>query len=221
MVFTDELHEHAEPIWDALLEHPMIQGISDGSLDESCFQYWLKQDYQYLIDYARLLSYGTATAPTLDHMTTCASLLESTLTTELPFTRELATKFNISNEELTQTQLSPTTQAYTDFLIRTATTGTFGDIIAILLPCLWGFNRLGTHLITTEVPDQEWYAEWIELYASESFTTVAESCKDLMNTISQHAAPQTRDRYRDVFLTAVRYEYQFWDAAWHQEHWPI
>ncbi|HKJ57847.1 MAG TPA: hypothetical protein VKA37_01365, partial [Halobacteriales archaeon] len=41
--FTDELRPTAEPIWEAIVEHPMVSGLGDGTLDEAPFRYWVRQ----------------------------------------------------------------------------------------------------------------------------------------------------------------------------------
>jgi len=77
-------------------------------------------------------------------MGTFADLLESTVTVEMDLHRSYAEEFGIGEAELEATTPSPTTRAYTDFLVRTAALGTFGDTVAALLPCMWGFNETGT-----------------------------------------------------------------------------
>jgi len=221
MAFTDEIHDDAEVIWDAILDHPMVEQLGEGTLDEEPFRYWLRQDYVYLIEYSRLFALGAAKAPTLDRMSTMAELLESTINTEMSLHRSYADSFDVSLAELEATTPSPTTRAYTDFLIRTAAMGSFGDIAAVLLPCMWGFNETGKRLDEQGTPDHERYAEWIEMYAGEEFTELTDWCKDLMDDVAADATESERERYRDLFLTSARYEYRFWDAAWRQEEWDV
>jgi thiaminase/transcriptional activator TenA len=135
--------------------------------------------------------------------------------------RAYAADFGISEEELEATEPSPTTQAYTDFLVHIAATGTFGDLVAALLPCMWGFNETARRLDTDGGPDHEGYAEWIEMYAGEEFTELTEWCKDLMDDVAADATAEERERYRDIFRTSARYEYRFWDAAWREEGWSV
>jgi thiaminase/transcriptional activator TenA len=221
MTFTDELRETADPVWEAIHEHPMVEGIGDGTLDEEPFRYWVKQDYVYLVDYGRVFAHGAATAPTLDHIGTFAQLLDETINTEMDLHRSYAAEFDISEAELEATEPSPTTRAYTDFLVRVAATGTFGDLVAALLPCMWGFNETGNRLAEQGLPDHEGYADWIEMYSSEEFTELAAWCRDLMDALAADASPADRDRFERLFVTSSRYEYMFWDAAWRQEEWPV
>lgn len=221
MAFTDEISEEADGIWEAILEHPMVRELGEGTLDEAPFRYWVRQDYVYLVEYGRLFALGAAKAPTLDEMGTFAELLESTVNVEMDLHRSYAESFDISEAELEATHPSPTTRAYTDFLVRTAALGTFGDIVAALLPCMWGFNETGKRLDAAGRPDDERYAEWIDMYAGDEFTELTDWCKELMDEVADDATERDRDRYRELFRTSARYEYRFWDAAWRQEAWEV
>jgi thiaminase/transcriptional activator TenA len=221
MRFCAELEDEAEVIWDAILDHPMVEQLGEGTLAEESFRYWVRQDYAYLVEYGRVFAHGVTKAPSLDRMGTFAELLESTINTEMDLHREYAAEFGISEADLEATDPSPTTRAYTDFLVRTAATGTFGDLVAALLPCMWGFNATGKRLAERGRPDHEQYAAWVDMYAGEEFTELAEWCKGVMDDVAADATERERQRYRELFRTSGRYEYLFWDAAWRQEKWPI
>lgn len=221
MTFTDELHPVVTPIWDSILDHPMVEGIGAGTLEEAPFRYWVKQDYIYLIEYARTFALGAAKAEQLDHMGRFATLLEETINTEMDLHRSYASEFGIDEDELEETDPSPTTRGYTDFLVRTASLGTFGDTVAAILPCMWGFNETGRRLADRGIPDHDQYAAWIEMYAGEEFTQLTEWCIDLMDTMAADATGANRERYTNLVQTSAQYEYAFWDAAWRQESWPV
>lgn len=221
MSFTSDLEDVAEPIWEAIVTHPMVEELGNGTLDEGPFRYWVKQDYIYLIEYARVFAYGAAKAPTLDRMGTFAELLSSTINTEMDLHREYAVEFGISEAELEATEPSPTTRAYTDFLVRVAATGTFGDLVAALLPCMWGFNETGKRLAEKGLPADDRYAEWVEMYAGEEFTELTAWCKELMDDVAEGTTENEHERFRTLFRTSGRYEYRFWDAAWQREEWSV
>ncbi len=221
MSFTDELRTVAEPIWTATLGHPMVEGLGDGTLDVEPFRYWIRQDYRFLEEYCRLFAFGAARAPDLTRLRTFAELLTATAEEEMDLHREYAAEFDIDEAELEATTPSPTTRAYTDFLVRTAATGEFGDLVAALLPCMWGFNETAERLAEGGLPDEERYAEWIRTYSDEEFSQLTQWCLDLMDEVAADAPDADCDRYRELFRTSARYEYRFWDAAWRQEGWSV
>lgn len=221
MSFTNDLAVVADPIWDAIVDHPMVVELGEGTLDRAPFEYWVRQDYRYLLDYSRVLAYGTAKAPSLDRMETFTDLLTSTIEEEMDLHRAYAAEFDITEADLEATDPSPTTRAYTDFLVRVAATGTFGDLVAALLPCMWGFNVTGRRLERRGLPDDRRYAAWIETYAGEEFTELTNWSKSLMDDVAEDATVDVRERYRTLFETSARYEYRFWDAAWREEKWSV
>ncbi|MDG5775507.1 thiaminase II [Haloarculaceae archaeon H-GB1-1] len=221
MAFTDDLEPVAEPIWTSILDHPAVTELGDGTLDEDVFRYWVKQDYVYLVEYGRLFALGAAKSPDLQRMSTFATLLDETINTEMDLHRSYAAAFGIDETELEATEPSPTTRAYTDFLIRVAAMGTFGDLVAALLPCMWGFNETGRRLADRGRPDHEQYAAWIDMYAGEDFTELTTWCKGLLDDVAADATDAERERYTHLFRRSAQYEYRFWDAAWRREEWGV
>jgi thiaminase/transcriptional activator TenA len=219
--FTDDVADEADRYWTAIVEHPMVRALGDGTLEEEPFRYWVRQDYVYLVEYGRVYALGAAKADSVDRMRTFTDLLGSVLSVEMDLHRSYAAQFGIEEAELEATAPSPTTRGYTDFLVRTAALGTLGDLVAALLPCMWGFNETGRRLRARGVPEDDRYAEWIETYAGEEFTELTDWCKDLLDGIAAESSPGDRERYRDLFATAARYEYRFWDAAWRHEEWSV
>jgi len=63
MRFTESLWLSIRDIYGRILRHPFIQGLTDGSLDEEAFRFYVIQDALYLKDYARGLALLGAKAP--------------------------------------------------------------------------------------------------------------------------------------------------------------
>lgn len=221
MRFSDELRQHAEEVWEAFHQHPFVKGIGEGNLPLEQFQYWLKQDYVYLIDYARVFALAAAKAPDLEAMGRFAALLDGTLNTEMGLHREYAARFGISQTELEQTVKSPTTQAYTDFLLATSYRGDMAEVMAGLLPCTWGFNEIGLRLLEEgDTSEENPYRDWIYMYSSEEFQEFAIWTRELMDRMGQEAGEEKKHRLKDIFWTSSRYELAFWEMARIMEGWP-
>lgn len=214
MPFTDELREAADSIWAAQHEHPFVRGIGDGSLEPGKFRHYIRQDYLFLVEYARLLALGCARAPTLDDMGGFARLAEATLGTEMDLHRSYAAAWGISAAELEAEYPTVTTRAYTDYLLRTATLADYGELAAALLPCMWGYHELAVEIADRGRPDVELYARWIDQYAGVEFAELTAWCKALTN---RAAAAGDQRRMTEAFLVSSRYELAFWDASWREE----
>jgi len=220
--FTEEARKKAAPIWDACLNHPFVKGIGDGSLDMEKFKYWVKQDYVYLKDFSRVFALGAAKAKDLATMGTFAKLLDGTLNVEMNLHRKYAAKFGISEEELESETPAPTTQAYTDFLVVHSYSGDLAELMAVLLPCEWGFWEIGTYLKEHgDTSERNPYRDWIEMYSSQEFEEFCRWCIELMDREAEQCPPQKREFLLDIFITSSRYEYLFWEMAYKLERWPV
>ena len=216
---TNRLRREAAGIWEAQHQHPFVRGIGDGKLDMEKFKFWLRQDYVFLIEYARLLGLAAARSPDLGTMTRFAGLLEETLETEMSLHRAYANEFGISREELEQEPPAPTTRAYTDFLLRIAATGDFVELAAALLPCMWSFSEIGKRLAAPPLPSDTRYAQWIAMYSSREFAELAGWCRDLVDNLAAGLPERELKKLEEAFLTSSRYEWQFWEMAWKMERW--
>ena len=219
--FTERLRRSAAPIWDAQFRHPFVQGIGQGTLDLEKFKFWLRQDYVFLIEYARLFALAAARSPDLNTMIRFATLLKETVETEMNLHRQYAAEFGINLQDLERETPSPTTRAYTDYLLRVASTGDFAELAAALLPCMWAFSEIGQRLAAQPKPSDERYAKWIAMYSSSEFAELAEWCRDLVDCLAVGLPERDLLRLEAEFLTSSRYEWLFWEMAWKMETWPV
>jgi thiaminase/transcriptional activator TenA len=217
--FSDRLRRSAASIWEAQHQHPFVRGIGDGRLDLEKFQFWLRQDYVFLIEYARLLGLAAARSPDVETMTRFAALLNETLETEMSLHRAYADEFGISRQELEREQPAPTTRAYADFLLRVAATGDFSELAAALLPCMWSFSEIGQRLAMEPAPEDKRYARWITMYSSKEFAELAEWCRDLLDNLAAGLPERELKKLEEAFVTSSRYEWQFWEMAWKMDQW--
>ena len=222
MAYIDSVEERALPIRQAILDHPFVQGIGRGDLDVERFKFYVAQDYVYLVDYSRVLALAAARAPELEVMSWFAGLLDETLNTEMELHRGYCAQFGITREELEATRPVPTTVAYTSYLLRVASQGSFGELAASLLPCQWGYWEIGEHLHRQGPPTHApLYAEWVGMYSSAEFRDLATWLRTLTDRIGDAASPGEQAAMETAYITSLRLEYQFWDMAWNLEHWPV
>ncbi len=219
--FTERLRRNAETIWEAQHHHLFVRGVCDGTLSLERFQFWLRQDYVFLIQYARLLALAAARSPDLQTMMRFSALLTETVNTEMNLHRSYAAEFNINAKDLERELPAPATQAYTDFLLRVAATGDFAELVAALLPCMWAFSEIGQRLGKEPAPSDQRYSKWIAMYSSEEFAELAQWCRDLVDSLAAGLPERDLQKLELVFITSSRYEWQFWEMAWKMETWPL
>lgn len=219
MTLTDQMFAAAKPIWEAQLDHPFVRGIGDGTLDVRRFERWVRQDYRYLKDFARVFAWAVAKADTLGAMGWYAKVLDLTLNTEMDLHRSYAERFGISADQLEREHAWPTTRAYVDFLVRTSAEGSMAELLAALLPCAWGYAYIGRQLASGTPPDDQRYADWIAQYASAEFTAAADWLRGEMDRVGGDLPADRQSGLVDLFVLSSRYEWMFWEMCWHGEEW--
>lgn len=220
--FSESLRREAEPLWKTIHAHPFVTGIGDGTLPQDRFRYYMCQDYLFLIEYSRALALAVAKSHRLENMERFADLLNATLNTEMDLHRGFAAKFGIESEELEDTRPMPACSAYTNYLLEVAWGGSFGELAAAMLPCQWDYALIGKELAARGAPaNAPLYAEWIEMYASDEFSSLAGWLREILDKAAEEAGPPECERMRGHFMTCTRHEYMFWDAAWKMETWPV
>jgi thiaminase/transcriptional activator TenA len=222
MTTSETLGAKYAHLWDELFQHPFVAGIGSGQLPLEKFQFYVKQDYFYLIQYSRVLALAVAKASDLADIGRFVDLLKETLDTEMSLHRDFCLKFNVSSSELESTRPAPITLAYTDYLLRVAYEGTLTDIVATLLPCQWGYSETGLHLSRTgDASERNPYAEWIFMYSSKEFTAFVGWLRELLDDLTRGADEREMLRLSDHFLTATRYEFLFWEMSYNLQDWPV
>lgn len=221
MGFINEIEERAAPLRRAILAHPFVSGVGQGTLPVENFKFYVSQDYVYLIDYSRVLALAVARAPELETMSWFAGLLDETLNTEMAMHRNYCARFGIISEELEATEAAPSTVAYTSFLLKTAHQGSFGELAASLLPCQWGYWEIGEHLAKLGTPSgSPLYSAWIAMYSSDEFRDLSSYLRRLTGRLGDEAGAPERAAMEIAYITSLRLEYQFWEAAYNLEQWP-
>ncbi|WP_414053963.1 thiaminase II [Macrococcus equi] len=222
-MFTDRIFERVQPIWTSYLNHPFVKGLGDGSLNNEKFQHWLKQDYVYLIEYAKLMAIGSAKARDLETMGTFANLLHGTLFMEMDLHRKFAKQFGIDGKTLENTQASAVNTAYTSYMLNHAQSGGAEHVVACLLACAWSYNFIGQHLAKEPfaLSEQNPYHEWVETYSGEEFTALTNDAIRLMNQLTEGKPESELMELEEIIVKTSYYEYMFWDMCENRELWPI
>ena len=221
-VFSERLREEADYVWERILSHPYLVEMGEGRLPLDKFRYYVRQDYAYLIDFARCLGLAAAKADDKETMSTLASFVNSSLTIEVMMLERLAERLGIPLDQLRETEQAPTTKAYTRHLLYVAHSGTIGEVMAAMLPCMWTYQEIGERI--GENPGIEKtpvYKEWCDTYRSQSYIDLVDWYKSLTDRSAAEAGTSERERMRSHFDLSSRYEYMFWDMAYRRETWPI
>jgi thiaminase (transcriptional activator TenA) len=214
--FSEQLRIEARPIWDRIFAHQFLQEIKNGTLPEEKFRYYLAQDYLYLEGFARAVAMTLAKAPDFQ---TLEELSHRVLTpVERPLHHKLLAEAGVSPEDIQKAGHSPTNTAYVNHMLKTASLYGLGPTAAALLPCPWTYHLLKDNVGASEHP---LYSQWTAFYVAGYLESSVNAWRGFVDAAAQQASQQELGAMREAFLTSSRYEYLFWEMAYHQEVWPV
>lgn len=217
---TEILWSDIEDIYEAILAHPFITGLTDGTLPRESFRHYIVQDAHYLRGYAKALSVCAAKAPSEDITVMFAEHASGAIAAERDLHAALMGEMGDTREAAAREPVAPTTQAYVSYLLATTLSGSFPEAVAAVLPCYWIYARVGEELLTRGSPDPL-YARWIGTYGGDEFQRIVEAVLSVTNRIGETVSSEELAKMRHHFTTTSRYEWMFWDAGWRRETWPI
>ncbi|MET0451497.1 MAG: thiaminase II [Mycobacterium sp.] len=218
--WSARLWNEIEPTFAAILAHPFVTGLTDGTLDADVFAHYVAQDVHYLRDYARALALVGARAPGLSDTAMFARHAAEVQEVELALHGGLLPELGIDPATLDAAEVAPTTRAYTSYLLATAYGGSFADGLAAILPCYWIYQRVGATLLEHGSPDPR-YQRWIESYGGDEFAATVAEVLALTDRIGVGLSTSDEAAARAHFATTSRYEWMFFDAAHRRESWPV
>jgi thiaminase/transcriptional activator TenA len=218
--WSTRLWNEIEPTFAAILAHPFVTGLRDGTLDIDAFAQYVAQDVHYLRDYARALAIVGAKAPTLADTAMFARHSAEVFDVELALHGSLLPDIGLDTATVSAAPVTPTTRAYTSYLIATAYGGSFAEGLAAVLPCYWIYARVGAALAESGSTDRR-FQLWIDSYGGEEFAATVAQVLALTDRIGLTLSASEEEIARAHFATTSRYEWMFFDAAHRRETWPV
>ena len=217
---TADLWDGITGIYEAILEHPFVTGLTDGSLPEDAFAFYVVQDALYLRDYAKTLAIVAGKAPDTAGTEMFARHAAEVITEERVLHDALLADLGIDPAAADAAEPAPTTLAYTSYLLATALAGSYAEGVGVVLPCYWIYWEVGKELLRRGSPDPR-YQQWIDTYADEDYGEVVRAVLDVADGLGPGLGSTERALVHRHFRATSRYEWMFWDAGYRQEAWPL
>lgn len=203
--------------WDLYVKHPFVRQLGQGELDKASFQHYLKQDYLYLIHYARAFALAVfksdGPAQMRASMPSLSALVEHEISLHIDYCRE----WGLEEKDILEIPEGVATVAYTRYLIDAGLQGDLADLYAALVPCALGYAHVGQYLTESgnSVIDGNPYANWIDMYAGAEYQEAAYATTAFFDElIADIPADSTRAKQlQKHFTTATRMEIAFWQQG--------
>lgn len=206
--FAASLWRDCEPVLAAILALPFIRDLAAGTLLEADFGYYLAQDVQYLNAYSRVLARASVLAPNEQEQRFWADAAQSSLAVEADLHLQW-----LAGRDVEMVQ-GPETKAYVDHLQAVAFKGSYGEIVAALLPCYWLYAAVGEalHADYLNYEGSHPYGDWLGSYADEAFADANRAAVKILDTAARRGSGAERELMRQAFNHSAQFEVDFFDA---------
>jgi thiaminase/transcriptional activator TenA len=219
MSFSRSLKEKAAKVWEEGYNHPFVQELGRGTLDREKFKFYLQQDYQYLLQYAKVFAIAAVKSDTEELMTNFSTIQYMILAQEMNIHREYMAGFGVTREEMLAVKPSLYNNAYTANMIAYGQTGGLAEILAAVFPCAWTYADYAKRLKEQYAGHLEgnFYKTWIENYAGDGFSHSFEWFCDALDNLVSNMTDRQLEKITEIFISSVEFEYLFWDMAYKRQ----
>ena len=198
----------------ANFDHPFVRELGNGVLPLNKFQYYLKQDYVFLINYCKVLALAASKSSSENMMKRWVSLLNETLNSEMELHRNFCSDFGISISNLEKTIADTSTKNYCDFLIENANQNSEKFIAVSLLPCQWGYQEIAQNFEKNKFEKGSFHKTWVESYSSNEYQEVTDWLIKYVDEVGKNSTSEEVEKYKKLFKLGIEFEIGFWDSAW-------
>jgi len=220
MKFSEMICKEVDPILKAQYNHPFVKGLADGTLDIDLFRFYMIQDTLYIVEYARTIALAATLITDVEEVINMLETAKETFKIETMLKTEYFDKLNITMKEAMQADLTPTTKAYVDHLMRYTRHGNLAEAMAAILPCGWIYVEIGR--VFTEgkkIEDNHPYKSWLKTYAVPELRDMVNWWFDILDRAVEGMPAHMTDHVKDIFMKSCRFEWMFWEMAWKKENW--
>ena len=219
MSFSRVLKERANKVWEEGYNHPFVQGLGKGTLDKEKFQFYLLQDYHYLLQYSKVYALAAVKSDNEELQTQFSTIQYNILVNEMNLHREYMAGFGITPVQVKNAKSSLYNRTYTANMLAVAQTGDLAETLATIFPCAWTYGDYAKRLKNqyADCLDSNFYKTWIEKYAGNEYNDSFEWFYDLMDDLVANKSDTQREKIAEIFISSVEFEYLFWDMAYKQE----
>lgn len=220
MTYSQALFHRIEDIYERILAHPFVLGLTDGTLASEAFKFYATQDALYLREFSRGLSVLAAKAPDEDAAILFNDSAKTAIVVERALHGSFFAQWGLAPKTVLATPMAPNTMLYTSYLLRVAYERPFHEVLGAFLPCFWIYWEVGKALVGKGSPVPI-YQQWIQAYASEAFADTVQRVLALTDRVAEGLTEPQRNHMAEHFEMASRLEYMFWDMGYRQQAWDI
>lgn len=223
-------NEMVRDSWKRYTEHPFLSLLATNQLPFDDFLFYLKQDFYYLVNYARMHGVAISLAPNCDQIEAQAFIVGSIMNEIERHKTKLLTVYNIDYNSAdldSELQPAPACLAYCDYLDKASKMEDFLGLKTALAPCLHGYMEAGLYgleirksfngdLGVLESQEQsDIYSSWLDDYSSDWYKEAYENGVKALDQLLEEV-PLSEQRLVELcqmFKDVTDLEIGFWDEV--------
>jgi len=219
MTISERLRRDSDAVWRSTIDHPFVVSLYAGDLPLDKFKFYILQDYHYLVTAMRNFGVIASRADSVEALRDIIDILHLEATSEFKSYADFLGRLGHTVEEASETEPIPASVSYSSFLLATSSTRSFPEAITSVLPCFWSYAEIASHHKgRLGANPSRLYRDWASVYLSDSYLGLVDKMKETVDRAGEGFA---YDKLKEVFITASRYEYMFWDAVHEGHKWPV
>lgn len=171
-----------------------MQDILQGTVPPERFQFQIKQNYQYLMDYTRCWAVGFSKCTCYEEMDDWYQIVKNTMEGTVKLNRDYW-----------------------------AEQGSLAECMISLFPCNILYRFFGEDLLPKcKLPKESIYYKWFEFYLSDSYLKKTENEIRIVNKLCENKTEREQARLLELFAISCNYEVLQWqDMYYNMTTWPM
>ena len=215
MKWSEKTWASISPIYNKIIELPFIKELMDGTLPYEKFTFYIQQDALYLAEYGRVLTGIASKLKVSEHVASFIHFAGDSIAVE----NELHKSFVL--EIGSDIKPSPSCLLYTSYLMSLLGNSPREIICAGVLPCFWIYNEVGKYILKNQTAGNNKYQNWINTYEGEEFTKSVLEAISICDELAEKCTEEQQIAMTEAFIMCSKFEWMFWDSAYHMEQWKI
>jgi thiaminase/transcriptional activator TenA len=215
MKWSEHTWQAIEERYQSMLEMPFIKELSEGTLPQEKFRFYMMQDSLYLEHFGRTLSVIAAKIHDIRDVLAFMRFAENAIVVENALHEFYFQDFGVTDKGV----LEPACHHYIHFLRSTAALESVEIAAAAVLPCFWIYKKVGDYIYSHQNTVNNPYQKWIDTYGGDEFAVAVEQAIAICDTLAENSTQETQKRMTEAFIMASRMEYDFWEAAYELKTW--
>jgi len=212
MKWSENAWSAVEEIYEDILELSFIEELTDGTLSDEQFMFYIIQDAHYLKVYIKLLESISQNLTNPEHSEVFKKFIQDGIAVENALHDTYLKDYNLS-----EIKKSECCELYIQHLNNSIESEIVEIQLAAALPCFWIYQKVGEHIFNNSVKNNK-FQNWINTYSDKAFEEstqkAIEICDEVANSCKE---PELIELMTSAFVLSTKLEKLFWKSAYYFE----